>query len=243
MNEGWLKMHRSILKKGWFSKPEYVSVWIFILTSAVYQEQEYLFDGKIIKLQPGQFVTTRNEISKKCGIHRSTVERILNLFKNELQIEQVSGSRSRLISILKWHTYQNNEPMNEQHLSNGRATLEQQVSANKEGKKERKKEVFTIPGLQEVLEYMYEREGSTMQGETIAAQSQKFVNYYSSNGWKVGKNPMKDWKAAVRTWLSNIEKYTSSKQVTIKPKQREPKREDYFTDQQFETALKAYHQK
>ena len=27
-----------------------------------------------------------------------------------------------------------------------------------------------------------------------------FLNYYESNGWKVGKNPMKDWKAAVRTW-------------------------------------------
>jgi hypothetical protein len=26
------------------------------------------------------------------------------------------------------------------------------------------------------------------------------VDYYSSNGWKVGRNPMKDWKAAVRTW-------------------------------------------
>ena len=30
--------------------------------------------------------------------------------------------------------------------------------------------------------------------------SQRFVDYYESNGWKVGKNPMKDWRAAVRTW-------------------------------------------
>lgn len=28
----------------------------------------------------------------------------------------------------------------------------------------------------------------------------RFVNYYTSNGWRVGKNSMKDWKAAVRTW-------------------------------------------
>ena len=28
----------------------------------------------------------------------------------------------------------------------------------------------------------------------------KFFNYYESNGWKVGRNPMKDWKAAIRTW-------------------------------------------
>jgi hypothetical protein len=29
---------------------------------------------------------------------------------------------------------------------------------------------------------------------------QRFVDYYTSNGWMVGKNKMKDWKAAVRTW-------------------------------------------
>lgn len=31
----------------------------------------------------------------------------------------------------------------------------------------------------------------------------RFIDYYESNGWKVGKNPMKDWKAAVRTWNKN----------------------------------------
>ena len=29
---------------------------------------------------------------------------------------------------------------------------------------------------------------------------QAFVDFYESNGWRVGKNPMKDWRAAVRTW-------------------------------------------
>jgi len=28
----------------------------------------------------------------------------------------------------------------------------------------------------------------------------RFIDYYTSNGWRVGKNPMKDWKAAVRSW-------------------------------------------
>ena len=31
----------------------------------------------------------------------------------------------------------------------------------------------------------------------------KFINFYDSNGWKVGKNKMKDWKACVRTWEAN----------------------------------------
>jgi len=32
---------------------------------------------------------------------------------------------------------------------------------------------------------------------------EKFLDHYESNGWKVGRNPMKDWKAAVRTWERN----------------------------------------
>lgn len=48
------------------------------------------------------------------------------------------------------------------------------------------------PTLEEVQAYCKER------GNTVDAQ--RFIDYYTSNGWKVGRNSMKDWKAAVRTW-------------------------------------------
>jgi hypothetical protein len=32
---------------------------------------------------------------------------------------------------------------------------------------------------------------------------ERFFTYYESNGWKVGRNAMKDWRAAVRTWERN----------------------------------------
>lgn len=51
---------------------------------------------------------------------------------------------------------------------------------------------FTPPTLDEVRAYCKERKNNV--------DPDRFFNYYTSNGWKVGKNPMKDWKAAVRTW-------------------------------------------
>ena len=51
---------------------------------------------------------------------------------------------------------------------------------------------FTAPTIEEVIAYCKER-GNRVDPE-------RFIDYYTSNGWKVGKNPMKDWKAAVRTW-------------------------------------------
>ena len=51
---------------------------------------------------------------------------------------------------------------------------------------------FTPPTLDDVLAYVRER-GSNVD-------PQRFLDFYASKGWMVGKNPMKDWKAAVRTW-------------------------------------------
>ena len=51
---------------------------------------------------------------------------------------------------------------------------------------------FVPPTADEVKVYCAER------GNTVNAES--FVDFYASKGWKVGSSPMKDWKAAVRTW-------------------------------------------
>ena len=51
---------------------------------------------------------------------------------------------------------------------------------------------FVRPSLDEVAAYCSER------GNSIDAR--KWFDHYTANGWKVGRNPMKDWKAAVRTW-------------------------------------------
>ena len=51
---------------------------------------------------------------------------------------------------------------------------------------------FTPPTQEEVSAYCRER------GNKVDAQ--RFVDFYAAKGWKVGNQPMKDWKAAVRTW-------------------------------------------
>ena len=52
---------------------------------------------------------------------------------------------------------------------------------------------FSPPSVQEIEEYCREK-GFLLDAE-------RFVDYYASIGWRVGKNPMKDWRAAVRTWV------------------------------------------
>lgn len=79
----------------------------------------------------------------------------------------------------------------------------------KDKKKKRKTDVFQKPSEEEILEYC----NSIGHGEFDA---QRFVDYYDANGWKVGKNPMKDWKATVRNWIRNSEDKDSKQSLNSK---------------------------
>ena len=63
----------------------------------------------------------------------------------------------------------------------------------------------TPPTIEQVTAYCKERGN--------AVDPQAWLDHYTANGWRVGKNPMKDWKAAVRTWEKNSK--ATSKPVTF----------------------------
>ena len=69
------------------------------------------------------------------------------------------------------------------------------IEVIEEVKQAKKSKRFKKPTLDELEHYCIERQNKV--------DIQKFFNFYESNGWKVGKNPMKDWRASVRTWESN----------------------------------------
>lgn len=51
---------------------------------------------------------------------------------------------------------------------------------------------FVKPTIEEILTYCRERKNSI--------NAERFFDFYQSKGWRVGNQPMKDWRAAVRTW-------------------------------------------
>lgn len=81
-----------------------------------------------------------------------------------------------------------------------RSTSVQLERKGKEKKGEERKEIgaqapFTIPAIEEVAAYCLER-GSRVD-------PQRWHDFYAAKGWMVGRNKMKDWRAAVRTWEKN----------------------------------------
>ena len=75
-------------------------------------------------------------------------------------------------------------------IGNVEKEIDKEIEEEKSSKGKAKR--FTPPTLDDVRAYCMER------GKGVDAD--KWYNHYTANGWKVGRNPMKDWKAAVRTW-------------------------------------------
>lgn len=78
---------------------------------------------------------------------------------------------------------------------NGGRPRHKEKPSNNQTKPKKTQLVFSKPTIEQIKNYCLERKNSV--------NAEKFFDYYASNGWKVGKNPMKDWKACVRTWEGN----------------------------------------
>lgn len=64
---------------------------------------------------------------------------------------------------------------------------------------------FVKPTLEEIRAYCKERKNNI--------DPERFKDYYDSNGWKVGRNPMKDWKATVRNWEKGNKKRSNAEPI------------------------------
>ena len=84
---------------------------------------------------------------------------------------------------------------NQGQLNTNKSNTEKSITNKSSIKEEPAKKQFKKPSVDEVREYCKERKNNI--------DPERFVDYYTAKGWKIGKQPMKDWKAAVRTWEKN----------------------------------------
>jgi uncharacterized protein YdaU (DUF1376 family) len=89
------------------------------------------------------------------------------------------------------------------------------VTSNQVKDKTVQRKRFTPPVKDDVYGYLIER---GLNNDQALTESEKYMDHYLSNGWKVGRNPMKDWKAAVRNWTKG-KSYGSHQQASQQPGQ------------------------
>lgn len=124
---------------------------------------------------------------------------------------RISKSRTNAANVANRYSDSKptNEPTNVDTNSASEAPTElppegeRDREVDKEGVKEKRKEArFRAPSPAEVSEYAQQYAATkNLDLRAIDFDPEYFCDYYESNGWHVGKQPMKDWKATVRRWL------------------------------------------
>lgn len=113
------------------------------------------------------------------------------VFEKKREQNRIAGRKSAEKRLLA-----SSNPTGVQHPFNERSTSKVNKSKVK-GRKDiggagGKRTTFSPPSISEISEFISEN------GYTVDAQ--QFIDHYTANGWMVGKNKMRDWKAAVRNW-------------------------------------------
>ena len=229
-DKGWIKTYRKIQECWiWLDKEPFDkrSAWIDLLLTANHADKKILFNGELITIKRGQILTSVRKLSLKWGWSVNKVYRFLELLISDEMVQKESDNNRTLLTIVNYSIFQDCEYTNEytDEYSNGTPTntpsdtVMNTPSEHKQECKELKNvkndkediykgQKFTPPTLEEVEEYCFERNNG------IDAQS--FIDFYQSKGWMVGKNKMKDWKAAVRTWEKSNTNRKPQQQVQSK---------------------------
>ncbi len=87
-----------------------------------------------------------------------------------------------------------------------------------------KRKAFKPPSIEDVISYI--------GANQYSVNANQWMSHYESNGWKVGRNTMKDWKAAVRTWNNRSKEDEANKRSNNKSKAEQ------FSDKLDEIAAK-----
>lgn len=215
MERGYVKLWRKTLDCGLLQHPTAWQVFGYLLLQANSRPRRRIIAGVMTEALPGEVVTGRERLAEELGLSVQQIRTALNLLKKLGIVTIRSTNKYSVISLVNWDRYQQQEPAGQptippagQPAPNQHLTTEQEVKNIKpptlsslrserdspKGGDSHRGEAgrFYPPTVGEVQAYCDSR------GSRIDAQG--FVDFYQSKGWKVGKNAMKDWRAAVRTW-------------------------------------------
>lgn len=202
MNGNYIKINRSVLEWEWYRNINTKVLFFHMILKANWKVGK--FEGK--EIPRGSFVSSYPRLAEECDL---TVNEIRTALKHLVSTGEITVRKYSKYSVFTVNNYCVYQEINSQSTDTSQAdhiqstgsaqSVNSLLTTIEEGKKEKRKEGnknntvrFTPPDLEMIRDYCKERNNSV--------DPQVFLDFYSSKGWMVGQNKMKDWKAAVRTW-------------------------------------------
>lgn len=190
-------------------------IWIPI---EIWQDKSLSWNEKILLMEIDSFTSKGHEcyisneyIANLLGVSVSWASKCLSHLMEIGYVKMVrfDGRKRYVESAIQFKADLNNSSMqggtSVQHTDNNEY-ININTLSNKGGHR------FQKPSLEDVRAYCISRSNKV--------DPEQFYNFYESKGWVVGKSPMKDWRAAVRTW--------EKREKEVAPRKRETRKESVF---------------
>lgn len=208
----FIKLFEQITSWGWYLDVNTFKLFIHLLLKANYTDG--VFQG--IKIERGQVVTSLAHLAKETGLTIQQVRTAIDHLISTGEVTTLSYAKFRIITVVKYDDFQTSTKLltaNQQQVNkedNKQVTSFQQQYKNNieeveniEQEKEKKAATrFTPPSKEEIFDFCLENK--------LSIDVDYLYDYYSAKGWKIGRDSMKDWKAAVRNWARREGKDRSS---------------------------------
>lgn len=211
----WLKLKRDFFKRHDIriieempNGKDYVLFYLKLLLESIDHEGSLRFSDTIPYNEQMLSVITNTNIDIVRSAMKLFIElRLIEIFDDQTifmgEIEKMIGSESESAERMRRLRQRQQASLCDTNVQKSDIEIEKELDKEIRDREESDKDInvpskpsrskrFVPPTVEEVKAYCLER------GNCV--DPQRFVDYYSSNGWMVGKNKMKDWKAAVRTW-------------------------------------------
>lgn len=224
----FIKLYDKILSWEWYSDINTFRLFVHLLLKANYKDLN--FEGR--KILRGQLVTSLSSLSSQTGLTVRQVRVSLDKLKLTGEVTSTAFSKYRVITIVRYDDYQSSDKQDDSQMTSRmtskmagkrQANDKQMTSERQADDKQMTTSIEQIEYIEQVEQIEHPkgcRGASRFQPPTkeevfdfcmengLGIDVDRFYDYYTSNGWKVGKNPMKDWQATVRNWARKNPEFT-----------------------------------
>ena len=191
----YIKLSRRLMEWEWYSNINTCRLFIHMLLKANWKDGK--FEGKVIPR--GSFVSSLPKLAEETALTIREVRTAISHLKTTGEVTCKNYARHTVFTVNNYCSYQTSDTQTDSQATGKRHSndmLTTTIEEKKEIKKGRNNNIFVPPTVLEVADYCVERKNSV--------DAEAFVNFYTANGWVQGKGkPIKDLKAAVRTWEKN----------------------------------------
>ena len=228
-NKGFIMIDRSILEDDMYFSEKFtrMQAYMDLCLLAAFKSRTFYIRGNKVELQPMQVAKSVRDLADRWQWSVNKVRGYLYELEKGDYIDTQKTSVNQIITIKKYIIVntQNDTQINTQtdtqndtqtdtpiiknnNVNNENKDIviesvvvsnEQQTLPTPTKEKKRRSSVFVKPTLEECIAYANEK--------GFNWDASRFYNYYESNGWRVGRNPMKNWKAAMSSWNTKEPKY------------------------------------